>query len=537
MRQQYTDQNQETAADSIARVESPVDLETVKGIARDQTDVSAQKIEQLTSAVRRRKRSLSWLPLPTVTVFAILIAVRALLATDETGIRPVYWALLVAFLASNSCMMGLLFSGITRLKRAVVALGATDDVRAVGVMAESLSAGEPALSVAGSVLIRLLPDLSRERMEALSPVQREALRKGLLFASAPRMYTHYNPVLVIAILQALERCGDKSDLAVVELVARRKATTGEQESILAAAEKCRSAITARSIGDAGTRVVWMEDKQQNNSVTSLSSGAAESLSTRLRKLALLRRRNIGITAGSAVFGTALAFLSMSTLASGHRLDTFLIPGMLISLASMIFFSFSGTYAQRNLTNALIHSDDLRIIPPLIQASATVEISGTTAVMLLTRLLPRMRASDSQLLSSDDRTLLHTAIAKHARNTEFVLAAISALQQVGEAPSIPTVQRLAERSGRGSADPSVREAARECLQFLQQRAAMSEANHTLLRASSQSAAPTDTLLRAIGGSTPTASSELLRTTSEPIVYAQPEAEEEQQNVQAFAFLGA
>jgi len=403
-------------------------------------------------------------------------------------------------------------------------------------MAEALSTVEPALSIAGSVLIRLLPHLDREQFETLTVEQRKALRKGLKGASARWKYTQYNPSLATAILQAFERVGDTDDLEVVQRLAAIRGATTEQESIRTAAERCLAAIRARISGDTESRSASSDSRPWVGPKASLSPETVETLSTRLRSLARIRRRNVAVTASGAVVGTVLAFVSATGFSRAQGAGNFLMAGMLGSLAAMVYFALSGTYAQRNLTNSLIHSDDLQIVPPLIQAAATVEVSGTAAVMLLTRLLPRLRASDANLLDATDRILLNTAIAKHSRNTSFVLAALKALQQIGDAASIPVVQRLAAQTGLRALDPAVRSAAKECLEFLNVRAAQTEANQTLLRASGAAEAPTDMLLRVVDSAAPTASDELLRTTAAPITYLQDENQSRndkvQQNVQAF-----
>jgi hypothetical protein len=530
MRQQHTQQHDQSTAHTEFQHQKHTDVENTVEVEETRTNTAAALIEDLGIAVRLRKRALSWLPVPAITLSAALIAVRVLVSHSVTGIRPAYWALLATFLAGNAGMVALLFSGVTRLSKAMRALADTDDIQAVGVMAESLAAGEPALTMAGSALIRLLPHMTREHLEMLMSEQRKALREGLKCASIRRKYTQYNPALVLAILKAFERAGDEADLAVIKKLASRTALTSEQKSIRAAAVSCLAIMRARLMGDPTPQV--LKANAASAADTSLSTEAGESLSARLRSLARIRRRNVAVTAAGALVGTGLALLSLSRF-SEHATNNVLAASMLSCLAGMIFFALSGTYSQRNLTNALIHSDDLGIVPPLIQAAATIEISGTAAVMLLTRLLPRLRASDASLLDGNDRTLLHTAMVKHAGNREFILAALHALQQIGDRTSIHTVQRLADRTERRAADPELRDAAKECLEFLQQRAALTEANQTLLRSSSAAETPTDTLLRAIDNATPTAPDELLRTTSAPIVYEQSETADVQKNTLAFA----
>jgi hypothetical protein len=540
MIQKHNEEHNEPAAYSKVKIQSEIDVKSAKKSAIDtvtvenRSDAVAQLIEQLNSSVRNRKRALNWLPVPAGTIVAALVAIHTLLSNDVTGIRPAYWALLAAFVAGNIGLMALLFSGTSRLNKTIRALSCTDDVQAIGAMAESLAVGEPALSIAGSLLIRLLPHMTSEDLDTLTPAQRKALRDGLKSASNRLMRTSFNPALARAILDMFERIGSADDLVVVERLAASRAITREQKLIRAAAESSVAVMKARIAGNSSAPVTQPSVEVRTIRNTTLSTETVETLSTRLRRIARIRRRNVAVTASAAVAGTGLALLSMTSFPAAHHILPAVTVGLFTCLASMVFFALSGTYTQRNLTNALIHSDDLRIVPPLIQAAATLEISGTAAIMLLTRLLPRLRASDSHLLNESDRTLLHSAIAKHARNSEFVLAAIRALQQIGSASSIPTVQRIAMRTDHRAASPAIREAAQECLEFLQQRAARSDANQTLLRSSSAAATPAHTLLRALDTPAPTAADELLRTAPSPITYQiQDENEGVEQNLQAFA----
>jgi hypothetical protein len=534
MRQLQTEQHDERAARTLASDPTRADLQETEAFLEVSADAAIGLIHELSTAVRRRKRALSWLPVPIIITPTAVLAGLKLLAIGATGIVPVYQALLAATAVGSASLATLLFFGVNRLNKSVRALSDLDDIRAVGVMAESLSAGEPALSIAGSVLIRILPRMSRLDLERLTPEQRQCLLQGMLNSTSGLKYTYYNPALAIAILRALERIGDTTDAAAVKRLINRKAITPQQKSIREAAEKCLASLTTRSLSEMGTNVVWMEARLNQKEDNDLSAEAAGILSKKLGRIARIRRRNVSITAAGSVAGTVLAFLSIRIFAAGLPVHPVFTGGMLGSLATMIVFALSGTYAQRNLTNSLIHSDDLRIVPPLIQAAATVEISGTAAVMLLTRLLTRMRASDAGLLNPEDRTLLHTAMIKHSHNREFVLASLQALQQIGDVASIPTVQRLAEPTYWRAADPAVRGAALECLEFLKQRAALAEANQTLLRASDAGANSTEMLLRPVDNAIPIASGEMLRSTAAPIVYEQSEsADIQQQNTQSFA----
>ncbi len=114
------------------------------------------------------------------------------------------------------------------------------------------------------------------------------------------------------------------------------------------------------------------------------------------------------------------------------------------------------------------------------------------------LLPRLQATDSDLLSTTQRQHLHGIFKQ--QDAELTLILLHALEQVGDLRDWNAVQTLANRKtegkirGKAKAKPEVIYAAQECLPFLQANAERQEVRHTLLRAADSHFNTPDILLR-------------------------------------------
>src|SRR5206468_10754437 len=109
--------------------------------------------------------------------------------------------------------------------------------------------------------------------------------------------------------------------------------------------------------------------------------------------------------------------------------------------------------------------------------------------------------------------LARSLASNTANPYYLVAALNALEQVGDGTALPMVRSLASGKMK-TADPKrVQAAARECLPYLQVRFEQQRATQTLLRASHVSKSPHDRLLRP-AQSGPDAEAEGLLRPSEP-----------------------
>jgi len=160
----------------------------------------------------------------------------------------------------------------------------------------------------------------------------------------------------------------------------------------------------------------------------------------------------------------------------------------------------------------------------------------TAKRGLTRLLPRLRADQSPLLTPEHRAVLNRKLASPPeqvgdkdirelfRNTTdrelaFRLAILKAYEQVGDASAIPIVRRLAETGGPAAlglteAQRQVKTAAEECLLYLKVRVEKQTAHNSLLRGASLERASAKSLLRAASGVRTADAAELVRADAAP-----------------------
>lgn len=133
--------------------------------------------------------------------------------------------------------------------------------------------------------------------------------------------------------------------------------------------------------------------------------------------------------------------------------------------------------HKAVARVLAEQNDLRTVGPLIEAgSHLIEVREEIEAALI-RLLPRLKTSDSALLTSVQRTCLHTAL--QSENASFVVTVLQVLEQVGDGDALPHVEKLIGGKSKTAPDARVQEAAHACLPFLQQRAEQEHAAATLL----------------------------------------------------------
>ncbi len=136
------------------------------------------------------------------------------------------------------------------------------------------------------------------------------------------------------------------------------------------------------------------------------------------------------------------------------------------------------------------------------------------------LLQQLKASDSYLLTRAHRHHLHAWLRAESQGVrvseeslKLKLAALKALEQIGNKDSIPVVQRLADMKPRTDLHRQLKEAALECLPYLEARLGIDSAKTTLLRGSTPEISPQDTLLRPATDKPSTHTDELLRPTDD------------------------
>ncbi|HZT42838.1 MAG TPA: hypothetical protein VFA07_11790 [Chthonomonadaceae bacterium] len=166
-------------------------------------------------------------------------------------------------------------------------------------------------------------------------------------------------------------------------------------------------------------------------------------------------------------------------------------------------------AQQYITRKLIEWDDVRVVGPLAEELASLEQDiRFAAERALISLLPRLRATDADLLNTDQRHCLYYALSG-TRQIWLKIAILKALEQVGDSEAIPYVERLAAGEGAAEWSPEVRQAAIDCLPYLQERTRQESTRQTLLRSADLAGAAAETLLRSAGETQETDPQQLLR----------------------------
>jgi hypothetical protein len=213
------------------------------------------------------------------------------------------------------------------------------------------------------------------------------------------------------------------------------------------------------------------------------------------------------------FVTVFLAVAVSMAIFEHNAHMFNIIG---AFGGMIVAAMAFTTAHKSAAKALAKYEGIEGVSPLLEALEIPDKDVHRSVTeCLTRVLPKMHASDSDLLTADARKVLRKQLAAtpksddRYKSDQFVEATLKALEQVGDESFIEWVERLAEGGGYGNSF-TVREAAKECLPALRQRAENDRLSHDLLRASAATASrDPDELLRAAESAGATDSSALLR----------------------------
>lgn len=431
-----------------------------------QSDEIESRLTALQRALQRRKRFLRMATLGAglTTSGLISMVVSLLMAGRSEFGSPVFWPAFWLIFGGEAIVIASLFPGEKAFREAVSALARTDDLRAVGPLAEVLMRGEPSYSLAVSALTRLLPRMQPSDAELLNETQRACLRRALKQSASRLCFWRYNPHFAGVLRRALTTLGA---LSPTEQAAACDLAEQRLPGVEASLEQFQAAVRQR----------------QKNTVT------------------------IGV---AAALGAATGLANMVEMMLTHQQSPLLVNVAIGSVGITLALSFRGLFRLKAMMNALANTGDLRVVGALIEIAAIQDgYANPMAACLLTRLLPHLQASDAALLTDRQRVALGRALIRNVGNVEFLLAALKALEQVGDGRALSVVESLA--AGKiGTADPKrVQAAAQECLPFLQTRNDQQRASQTLLRASCISETPPATLLRPAQGAAPMEDAELLR----------------------------
>jgi len=349
------------------------------------------------------------------------------------------------------------------IQTAVTTLATTDDLRAIGPLAEVSGWWEPVYPAASSTLARLLPRLQASDAGLLNERQLFCLRRALKQNTNRLLFWHNDPIFAGILRQALTTLDalPLEEQAAEEGLVERSATP--MEPLL---QSFQAAVGQR----------------RQNTVT---MGVAAALSA----------------------GFAIANL---ILQAKHSEDSSLLVAAIASLGVTFALSFRGLFRLKGLMNNLANISDLRIAGPLIEIAALEEgVANKMAVQLLTRLLPRFRASDAKLLTDGQHAALLRTLNRANGNPDYFVAVLKALEQIGDARALPVVESLAAGRRATVAPRRVQASAQDCLPYLRIRCDQQRASQTLLRASDAAGMQPDTLLRPAQGVGKAEAIELLR----------------------------
>ncbi len=203
-------------------------------------------------------------------------------------------------------------------------------------------------------------------------------------------------------------------------------------------------------------------------------------------------RRAGIRRAIYYFACVLSTLLLFGIAATLMLDAIdLGPPLQVIFSISLAIATVQAPAEDEVAEALLRIDDARAVGPIAEALDTADTRWVAEEVLI-RLLPFMRASDSDHLSEQQRASLYRNLRR--RNTRFILACLESLRQIGDESALPHVRRLAENRGRGSNARHIREAAQDALPYIEARIERERNRRTLLRVARE---PTDSLPRAAG----------------------------------------
>jgi hypothetical protein len=164
----------------------------------------------------------------------------------------------------------------------------------------------------------------------------------------------------------------------------------------------------------------------------------------------------------------------------------LIAALLFTVGGIWFTQlhrFALTPRQARMAGTLASVDDIQALGVLAEMTSWPdERIRSMAMAALERLLPRIKASDTQLLSPDQRSRLYPflKLVNTRRYAEFQVALLGALEQIGDTAALLYVRALAGERPMTTRQQRVIDAAIRCLPFLEGCAQHNSSSQVLLR---------------------------------------------------------
>ena len=337
-------------------------------------------------------------------------------------------------------------------------------------------------SVARHRLLTVLPTAERADADSLSPG-----RRALLYDHLTPSKAITGPDLLCAILRFGAAMGDEMALAGTDQLAGMTAYTSAQRRVRVAARAClpmleRSILEQAEAGfveSANSRTNYRIDIGTGREISAqarmwLDEAAAEpDKRPGMRFVFLLA--SWGVIVPYTVYQAVIQWRTGSV-----------IPALFFTLVAIWFTQlhrFALTPNQARMAGKLASVDDVQAVGALTEMTSWPDDRiRSMAIAALVRLLPRVKASDTQLLSPDQRTQLYQwlRIANANRHAVFQIALLGALEQVGDTAALPYVRALAGERSVTLPQQNVIDAAIRCLPFLEECAQHNSSSQVLLR---------------------------------------------------------
>src|SRR5687767_4506444 len=208
--------------------------------------------------------------------------------------------------------------------------------------------------------------------------------------------------------------------------------------------------------DRETALKYIEGKDERkramgkSALERLGSEAGEFILHRLRREAAKRKRKLRFLYwGFGIYGAVLVTGLLIWIGLG------VATGVWPNFPWQLFqaFSYMGIFGsigaasqfQKSGVEVLAAFDDTRYVPELVDAlSYGDKHLNDVARDALTNLLPRLTASDAEILGTEQRKVLHRWLTVGNKDFAFTLAILRALEQVGDERDLLALQKVVGR---------------------------------------------------------------------------------------------
>jgi len=378
-------------------------------------------------------------------------------------------------------------------------------------------------SVAELLAVQMLARVKKRDGTSLTDEQLNCLYQRLTVRSARR-----NPELARAVLRALPYIGTEPSLALVDRLAVRgprsvRSAAASSVTVLERRlaqlrrdQKCEvqthETVSARHTRTEENGVETLTDAQREEQalIAAHVDRQMQEFETALKSAQRPEMRVGFLIASWLVIVPYFAITSFILFAQRNVLMG-LLTTVLACLSTQLY-RLTLTDRHKALARKLAKVDDVRCIGRLAEALEWPDPEiKRFAIVALTRLLKRVKATDKVFQTAGQRANLHRmlTLANARHHAEFLKAILAALEQVGDATAVPYVEQLAKATPVTRGQREVCEAANLCLDFVKNRAELSRSSQTLLRASAPTVMSADTLLRAASAGTAHDAEQLLR----------------------------